>query len=123
MRNVDVAILGAGTAGLTALGIVRKATDDFVIVNDGPYGTTCSRVGCMPSKALIQIANDYHRRLGFEAVGIRHGDALALDLPAALAWVRAYRDRLTAHNLKATDQVGERRRRCQADRRTSGSSR
>ncbi|MEJ2665814.1 MAG: dihydrolipoyl dehydrogenase [Deinococcales bacterium] len=108
MRNVDVAIIGAGTAGLTALGIVRKATDDFVIVNDGPYGTTCSRVGCMPSKALIHIANDFHRRGSFAAVGIRGGDGLSVDLPQALAWVRAYRDRLTAHNLKATNQVGER---------------
>ncbi len=108
MRKVDVAILGAGTAGLTALGIVRKATDDYLIVNDGPYGTTCSRVGCMPSKALIQIANDLHRRTTFEAAGIRGGEALHVDLAAALAWIRAYRDRLTAHNLKATDQAGDR---------------
>lgn len=44
MRHVHIAILGAGTAGLTALSQVRKHTDDFVIVNHGPYGTTCARV-------------------------------------------------------------------------------
>ncbi len=108
MRNVKVAILGAGTAGLTALGIVRKHTDDYVIVNDGPYGTTCARVGCMPSKALIHIANDYHRRGAFEAVGIRGGDGLRMDVGAALAWVRSYRDARVAPNLRPTDRAGER---------------
>ena len=48
VRHVRIAILGAGTAGLTALSQVRKHTDDFVIINHGPYGTTCARVGCMP---------------------------------------------------------------------------
>jgi dihydrolipoamide dehydrogenase len=108
VRKVKVAILGAGTAGLTALGVVRKHTDDFVIVNDGPYGTTCARVGCMPSKALIHIANDYHRRSTFDAVGIRGGDGLRMDVGAALAWVRSYRDARVAPNLRPTDRVGER---------------
>ncbi|WP_286731300.1 hypothetical protein [Thiomonas sp. 13-64-67] len=48
MRHVHIAILGAGTAGLTALSQVRKHTDDFVIINHGPYGTTCARVGFCP---------------------------------------------------------------------------
>lgn len=108
MRKVKVAILGAGTAGLTALGVVRKHTDDFVIVNDGPYGTTCARVGCMPSKALIHVANDYHRRATFDAVGIRGGEGLRMDVAAALAWVRSYRDARVAPNLRPTDRAGER---------------
>jgi len=108
VRNVKVAILGAGTAGLTALGVVRKHTDDFVIINDGAYGTTCARVGCMPSKALIHIANDYHRRATFDAVGIRGGDGLRMDVGDALAWVRSYRDARVAPSLRPTDRVGER---------------
>jgi dihydrolipoamide dehydrogenase len=108
VRKVNVAILGAGTAGLTALGVVRKHTDDFVIVNDGPYGTTCARVGCMPSKALIHIANDFHRRHTFDAIGIRGAGGLTMDVAAALAWVRDYRDARVAPNLKPTDRVGDR---------------
>ncbi|NLE61066.1 MAG: FAD-dependent oxidoreductase, partial [Planctomycetes bacterium] len=57
MQRVDVAIVGAGTAGLAALREVSKRTEDFVLINDGPYGTTCARVGCMPSKALIAAAD------------------------------------------------------------------
>ena len=67
-EHYDVAIIGAGTAGLTALGEVRKQTDNFVLINDGPYGTTCARVGCMPSKTLIEASRAYHRRMSFERV-------------------------------------------------------
>ncbi|MGC8702620.1 MAG: dihydrolipoyl dehydrogenase [Thiomonas sp.] len=105
MRHVRIAILGAGTAGLTALSQVRKHTDDFVIINHGPYGTTCARVGCMPSKALIQAADDFHRRSALSALGIRGGEALQVDLPAVLQRVREYRDARVAGVLGATDSL------------------
>ncbi|MGC8507329.1 MAG: dihydrolipoyl dehydrogenase [Thiomonas sp.] len=105
MRHVRIAILGAGTAGLTALSQVRKHTDDFVIINHGPYGTTCARVGCMPSKALIQAADDFHRRSALSTLGIRGGEALQVDLPAVLQRVRDYRDARVAGVLAATDSL------------------
>lgn len=108
MRKVRIAILGAGSAGLTALAQVRKHTDDFVIVNQGLYGTTCARVGCMPSKALIQAADDYHRRHAFGTLGIRGAEALSIDLPVVLKRVRDYRDALVAGVRGATDHLGER---------------
>ena len=61
-RKVKVAIVGAGTAGLNAMAQVRRQTDDFVLINGGELGTTCARVGCMPSKVAIQVADDFHRR-------------------------------------------------------------
>ena len=60
-RFVDVAIIGSGTAGLNAMGQVRRAGKTFVLINGGEAGTTCARVGCMPSKALIQVAEDFHK--------------------------------------------------------------
>lgn len=104
----DVVILGAGTAGLAALREVRKQTDDFLIINDGPYGTTCARVGCMPSKTLIESANAFHRRAHFDELGIRGGDTLRADLPAVLRRVRALRDRFVAGTVKITDDLGAR---------------
>ncbi|MDD3495181.1 MAG: FAD-dependent oxidoreductase, partial [Dysgonamonadaceae bacterium] len=59
-REVDVAVIGAGSAGLYAISQVKKQTSDFVLINSGYLGTTCARVGCMPSKALIYIAEYYH---------------------------------------------------------------
>lgn len=54
--HVDVAIIGAGTAGLNALREVRNAGKSFVLIDHGPLGTTCARVGCMPSKAVLHAA-------------------------------------------------------------------
>jgi len=93
MREVDVAIIGAGTAGLSARREVAKHTDNYVVIDDGPLGTTCARVGCMPSKVLIQIANDYHRRHKFAEMGIQGKDSVQVDIPAAMAHVRKLRDR------------------------------
>lgn len=105
---LDVVIIGAGSAGLAALREVKKKTDRFVIINDGPYGTTCARVGCMPSKVLIEAANAFHARHKAEAFGIRGSSALTIDLPAVLQRVRTLRDRFVAGTLTATDDLGER---------------
>lgn len=108
IERVDIAIVGAGTAGLAALREVRKRTEDFVIVNAGPYGTTCARVGCMPSKALIAVANAFHARTRLEEFGIRQADALSVDIPAVLHRVRVLRDHFVSGVLKATEGLGSR---------------
>jgi dihydrolipoamide dehydrogenase len=91
-RNVDVAIIGSGTAGLNAMGQVRRAGKTFVLINGGEPGTTCARVGCMPSKAMIQIAEDYHRRTHLGQYGIDGHEGLTLDIPGALSHVQDLRD-------------------------------
>ena len=91
-KSVDVAIIGAGTAGLNALSQVRKAGKSFVLINGGHWGTTCARVGCMPSKALIQVAEDYHRREIFDRHGIEGEDELRLDIADSMEHVRDLRD-------------------------------
>lgn len=91
-KSVDVAIIGAGTAGLNAMSQVKKAGKTFVLINGGHWGTTCARVGCMPSKALIQVAEDYHRREIFERHGIEGEDELKLDVAEGMEHVRDLRD-------------------------------
>lgn len=107
-ESYDVAILGAGTAGLSALREVRKKTDRFVIINGGAYGTTCARVGCMPSKALIEAANAFARRKEFTGFGIRGSEQLTADIPAVLKRVRRLRDQFVAGTAKLTANLGER---------------
>ncbi|WP_108482745.1 dihydrolipoyl dehydrogenase [Oceaniglobus ichthyenteri] len=106
--KVDVAIVGAGTAGLAALREVRQKTDDFVIINKAPYGTTCARVGCMPSKTLIAAANAFHQRTLLDTFGIRGAAHLTADIPAVLDRVRALRDHFVAGVLDATEGLGAR---------------
>ena len=55
--SVDVAVIGAGTAGLAAYRAAKSHHEKrVVLIEGGPYGTTCARVGCMPSKLLIAAA-------------------------------------------------------------------
>ncbi len=106
-KEVDVAIIGAGSAGLYALSQVRKQTDNFLLINDGPYGTTCARVGCMPSKSLIRIAEYYHEREYFEKSGIKNSDKLSICMPDVLKRVRKHRDILVAGNIKNITRLGD----------------
>jgi dihydrolipoamide dehydrogenase len=106
--KVDTVIVGAGSAGLSALREVRRHTDDFLLVNDGHWGTTCAAVGCMPSKALIEAANAFHRRGAFEEFGIRGAQGLSADIPAVLARVRAMRDGFVTGPEAVPQKLGKR---------------
>jgi dihydrolipoamide dehydrogenase len=107
-RQVDVAIIGSGSAGLYALSQVRKAGKTFVLINGGEPGTTCARVGCMPSKAMIQVAEDYHRRTTLGRYGVDGHEEMALDLPEALEYVQDLRDTFVDRVLShSTDQMGD----------------
>lgn len=70
IRHVDVAIIGAGTAGHNAYHQVTKVTDNVIVINDGYWTTTCATVGCMPSKLLIAAAERAHHASHSEAFGI-----------------------------------------------------
>jgi len=107
MREVDVAILGAGSAGLFALSQVKRETDNYVLINGGELGTTCARVGCMPSKVLIQVAEDFHRKSIFEREGIDGAEELTLDVPASMEHVQDLRDVFVDRTLGATDAMDE----------------
>jgi len=82
---------------------VREHTRNFAIINDGPWGTMCARVGCMPSKALIAAANAFHARHSFQEFGIR--GRVTADVPAVMRRVRALRDDFVRGNLGVTRGV------------------
>jgi dihydrolipoamide dehydrogenase len=107
-RKIDVAIIGSGSAGLYALGKVRPSGKSFVLINGGELGTTCARVGCMPSKAVIQVAEDFYRRNVFNRYGIEgHGD-MSLTIPEAMEYVQDLRDIFVERVLSnSTDSLPE----------------
>ncbi|GGI92141.1 dihydrolipoyl dehydrogenase [Legionella impletisoli] len=106
-RDVDVAIIGAGTAGLSAYKEARKVTENIVVVDKGPLGTTCARVGCMPSKVLLQAANYYHHRHHFKPMGIYGEEHVQVKIPDVLAHVRDERDRFTQSVVEFTKSLGD----------------
>ena len=74
-RETDVAIIGAGSAGLNARREVLRLGGKPLLIESGPYGTTCARVGCMPSKLLIAAADVAHEvsRAGVFGLEIANG--------------------------------------------------
>ena len=56
----DVAIIGAGTAGLAAERNARRNGARTLLIDETFSGTTCASVGCMPSKLLIAAAHAAH---------------------------------------------------------------
>jgi len=107
-HKVDVAIIGSGSAGLYALGKVRPSGKSFVLINGGEAGTTCARVGCMPSKAIIQVAEDYHRRSIFGRYGIDGHQQMSIDTLEAMEHVQDLRDTFVDRVLSnSTDNMGE----------------
>ena len=103
MRKVDVAIIGAGTSGLAARRAVAKQTDNYVVIDNGILGTTCARVGCMPSKVLIQVANDFYRKNVFSSVGIHGAEGLTINRDEVMRHVRKLRDRFVRATMGAYD--------------------
>lgn len=104
-KNVDVAIIGAGTAGLNAFSKVRQKTANVILINDGHYGTTCARVGCMPSKVLIEVAKEFSRRQHFADFGINGN--LTIDRTQVMKHVRKMRDWFVGRVMQNVDKIGE----------------
>jgi dihydrolipoamide dehydrogenase len=105
--DVDVAVIGAGTAGLAAYRAAKAAGARAVIIEAGPYGTTCARVGCMPSKLLIaaaEAAHAIHRAPGF---GVHVEAPVRVDGREVMARVKRERDRFVDFVLKGVDSIAE----------------
>ncbi|MDO7194456.1 dihydrolipoyl dehydrogenase [Acinetobacter nosocomialis] len=98
----DIIIIGAGTAGISAYKEAVKNTNNILIINDGPWDTTCARVGCMPSKVLISTAN--------RMFDIQNAQEVSLDVSAkintdqVMQHVQTLRDRFTQATLKDVEQ-------------------
>ena len=105
-RSVDVAIIGSGSAGL--YGKVAPSGKSFVLINGGELGTTCARVGCMPSKAMIQVAEDFHRRGVFNRFGVEGHEDMNLDIAEAMEYVQDLRDTFVDRVISnSTDKLPE----------------
>ncbi|MDQ7914823.1 dihydrolipoyl dehydrogenase [Pseudomonas sp. 102515] len=91
----DVAVIGAGTAGLAAERAARRQGARTLLIDDRWAGTTCASVGCMPSKLLIVAGEAHHavRRAG--TFGIEVG-SVSVDGAAVMARVRRERDHFVA---------------------------
>lgn len=108
--RVDVAVVGSGTAGLNARRQVETQGRSVVMIESGPYGTLCARVGCMPSKLLIAAADAAHGVAEAGRFGVRVPDGVGVDGPAVLDRVRRERDRFVGFVVRETEAIPEAQR-------------
>ncbi|RZG47428.1 dihydrolipoyl dehydrogenase [Acinetobacter wuhouensis] len=94
----DIIIIGAGTAGISAYKEAIKHTQNVLIINKGPWDTTCARVGCMPSKVLISTANRMHDIQNAQEVALNVKSAI--DTSQVMEHVQTLRNRFTRATLR-----------------------
>jgi dihydrolipoamide dehydrogenase len=105
--EVDVAVIGAGTAGLAAYRAARAAGARAVIVEGGPHGTTCARVGCMPSKLLIAAAEAAHAVERAHRFGVHVDRPARVDGREVMDRVKRERDRFVDFVLQGVESIPE----------------
>jgi dihydrolipoamide dehydrogenase len=103
--SVDVAVIGAGTAGLAAWRAADATRKRAVLIEQGPCGTTCARVGCMPSKLLIAAAEAAHGVERWNEFGLRLEGRLRVDGKAVMQRVRRERDRFVGFVLEGVERI------------------
>lgn len=105
--KADVAIIGAGTAGLSAYWAVKSAGLRAVLIEGGPYGTTCARVGCMPSKLLVAAAEVAHAAANTAPFGVHLNGPLRIDGVQVMDRVKRERDRFVGFVLESVESIAE----------------
>ena len=104
ISKVDVAVIGAGSAGLPAFRAARMHTENVVLVEGGIYGTTCARVGCMPSKLLIAAAEAAHSIENASKFGVYSSKPI-INGQDVMRRVRSERDRFVGFVLESVENI------------------
>jgi len=86
MADFDLVVIGGGPAGYTgAIRAAQLGKKVAIVEVEKKLGGTCLRVGCIPSKALLESSHLYEQSVhGFAARGVQIGE-VKLDLSAMLA--------------------------------------
>ena len=99
-RQHDLVVIGAGPGGyVAAIRAAQLGLDVACVEKEKALGGTCLRVGCIPSKALLEASERYHEaKKGLKRFGIKVG-GVELDLPAMMK----HKGRVVDANTKGVD--------------------
>ncbi|WP_427913022.1 dihydrolipoyl dehydrogenase [Ramlibacter sp. MMS24-I3-19] len=87
-KTTTLLVIGGGPGGYVAAIRAGQLGVPTVLVEGDRLGGTCLNIGCIPSKALIHVADEFARACHFSngnALGI-HVEKPAIDLAQAQAW-------------------------------------
>lgn len=84
MPKHQLVVIGAGPGGyVAAIRAAQLGLDVACIEKEKALGGTCLRVGCIPSKALLEASERYHQAHKGQLVGVKLGK-VELDLSAMM---------------------------------------
>lgn len=95
--DFDLAVLGGGTAGLTAAVLGTELGAKVALIERHRTGGECLWTGCVPSKGLIESAALAHRMRRAEEVGLAPVEP-DVDLGQVLGRVRAVQEHIEPHD-------------------------
>jgi len=102
---VDVAVIGAGTAGLAAYRAAKASGATALLIESGVGGTTCARVGCMPSKLLIAAAEASHAIDKAPGFGVHVEGRKVINGVEVMDRVKRERNRFVGFVLRGVDGI------------------
>ncbi|HWK71425.1 MAG TPA: dihydrolipoyl dehydrogenase [Burkholderiaceae bacterium] len=97
MQSTTLLIIGGGPGGYVAAIRAGQLGIPTVLVEGGNVGGTCLNIGCIPSKALIHAAQEFHQLVQAadgSPLGIR-ASSPSIDVARTVAWKDGIVGRLT----------------------------
>ncbi len=104
-EGAELVVIGAGPAGYSAAIRSAQLEKDVTLVENSGIGGTCLNRGCIPSKALIHVADLYHEAQNSENLGIISED-MELDFSQTQGWKGEVVDNLTGGVEKLEENYG-----------------
>jgi dihydrolipoamide dehydrogenase len=102
-ESADLLVIGGGPGGYAAaIRAAQLGREVTLVERNGAAGLggICLHVGCIPSKALIEVATAAHRATELEAAGL-HAEGVAVSLGRFQVW----RDELCARLARGIDEL------------------
>ena len=71
MDNFDLIVIGGGPGGyVCAIRAAQLGLRTACVESRGTLGGTCLNVGCIPSKSLLNLSENFHKAKDFNQQGI-----------------------------------------------------
>lgn len=94
--GIQVVIIGSGPGGyVAAIRLAQLKKEVLLIEKDVTLGGVCLNEGCIPSKALIHVADFFSSAKKMEMMGLRI-DGMTLDVPKLQEWKSSIVAKLTS---------------------------
>lgn len=108
--SCNIVIIGAGIAGIEAIKEISKYDDNFIIIEEGPLGSTLQRCGDIPANILMSSALKLKNLFDIDKYGIKFNGFYSFDTSNVMNSLRAIRAKATNEVLAYLYSIDENKR-------------